>query len=67
MDERWTILGPETKLSDLVHVVAIQLLENNLNAFDFHIEGTAPNGSSILLHFECSIEMLRNVQNEMPQ
>ena len=57
MNEQWTVLGPDTTLADLVRVAATQLIENDLNAFDFDIQGIAPDGASIVLHFECSLEI----------
>ncbi|MGD9949825.1 MAG: hypothetical protein AB7U29_15295 [Desulfobulbus sp.] len=57
MPEQWIVLGPETTLADLVKVAAVQLVTDELNGFDFDIQGTAPDGSPIVLHFECSVEV----------
>lgn len=56
MDEKYNTLGPNSTLTELVLMAAKELIENDLNALDFDIPGTAPDGSPIVLHFEATIQ-----------
>lgn len=60
MEEKYNILGPKSTLEDLVIIAARELIENELNAFDFDIHGIDPNGNPIILHFEATIQQCGN-------
>ena len=50
-DEKFNVLEPDSKISDLVQMAKHELKKNNFDAFEFDIHGFGPNGP-VVMHFE---------------
>jgi hypothetical protein len=57
MDEKYNVLQPDSKISDLVKIALHELIENDFNAFEFDIQGVGPSGP-VVMHFEVSMQQV---------
>lgn len=55
MDEKYNVLQPDSKISDLVKIALHELIKNDFNAFEFDIKGVGPAGP-IVMHFEVTMQ-----------
>lgn len=58
MEYKYSVVGPQTTMADITQLAAYHLLNNGLDGFDFDVPGESEDGTKIVLHLECKVEIV---------